>query len=149
MFSEKQLKEMAQTETTALVEGGTLDNAKPIYWHTIKFQRGGTGETSSYSRLLGYMIVLNNSEDALTLSDFQGLINTPGFKAVLINGKASSAGDSNLENLSLATTINDVAENSFSVMTRNETTNVETELLGYTTTSGWALFQDLGANKIN
>ena len=31
MFSEKQI----ETQITSLVEGGTLDNAKPIYCHPI------------------------------------------------------------------------------------------------------------------
>ena len=35
MFSLKQLEEIANARIEALVEGGTLENAKPIYWHGI------------------------------------------------------------------------------------------------------------------
>ena len=79
MYSEKQLEGLIKEQ----VEGGELSNAKPIYWHTLFVQRGGTEETSSASRLLAYIIILNNSSEAITLDEFKSLLNTTGFIAVL------------------------------------------------------------------
>lgn len=148
MFSEKQLKEMAQTETTALVEGGELENAKPIYWHTIFFQRGGSAEEPAVSRILGYMIILSNSDTAITLSDFQSLLATQGFVGVVINGKGASSSGSDLENMTTLTKLEYYSPTICKAYIRNDSTNIETaETISFN--SGWVIFQDLGANKIN
>ena len=35
MFSKKQIENQADARITALVEGGTLENAKPLYFHPV------------------------------------------------------------------------------------------------------------------
>ena len=65
MFSEKQIekmaKEVAVQEVEELVEGGTLDNAKPIYCHPITIQISATHK----ARLT--MLIFNNSPTEFTL----------------------------------------------------------------------------------
>ena len=58
MFSEKQVKEMAQAETTSLVESGELENAKPIYYHPINCYNDALGVLS--------FLILDNQEAAYT-----------------------------------------------------------------------------------
>lgn len=59
MFSEKQIKEMASAKTKELVEGGTLENAKPIYYHGIVV--GG-----AYVQL--QLVILDNNSTPYTSS---------------------------------------------------------------------------------
>ena len=42
MFSLKQLQEIADSEVKSLVEGGTLSNAKPIYYHGLEMYKFST-----------------------------------------------------------------------------------------------------------
>ena len=87
MFSEKQIKDLADARVESLVEGGTLDNAKPIYWHTIKLIRSGVEGLSSY---LIYLIILNNNPNAMTDSEVQNAIKTEGFVAIPHNSRLST-----------------------------------------------------------
>lgn len=59
MFSEKQIQEIAGNIVKSIVEGGTLDNAKPIYYHPIYF----TDNTASKELRLTCAILDNNSEE--------------------------------------------------------------------------------------
>ena len=52
MFSLKQLQEIADSEVKSLVEGGTLNNAKPIYYHGL--------EMFKYDSDVIYGHILNN-----------------------------------------------------------------------------------------
>ena len=150
MYSLNQLEEIANARVKALVEGGTLSNAKPIYWHTIYFQRGGSAETSSFGRMFGTLLVLNNSPTPITLTSFIELLKTEGFVAIVFNGQFDSNGASNLENMSHV--IQYITYNSgidFRVIIRDKTTNVQSfEDLSLTQVA-FASFEDLGANKIN
>ena len=168
MFSEKQIKEMisagAQGEIAEALEGdisigGDLDVAgsingeehpsvKPIYWHTVKFQRGGTAETATASRLIGYMIILNNDPTPLTIDAWKELLGTQGFVGVLHGGKAANAGAANLEDMDEAIRVENYSANQINVFIRDTTTNVETAV-GMTINSGWVSFNDLGVNQIN
>lgn len=130
-----------------MIESGTIENAKPIYWHTIKFQRGGTAETSTFSRILGYMIILTNSDDPITLDGFKEILSTSGFYGVLINGKASNTPSADLTSLDDAVAVKYSTDTIFTAVLRNAS-NVEYEV-DFATISGWVLFEDLGANKIN
>ena len=70
MFSEKQIGEMAKNvadqEVEELVEGGTLDNAKPIYCHPIYLER-----TVSGKELRVTMLIFNNDATPFTLETFK------------------------------------------------------------------------------
>ena len=68
MFSEKQLKEMAQAETTALVEGGELENAKPIYCHPITL----LGQSGNKTKLT--MLIFNNTATAFDRNSFKSYL---------------------------------------------------------------------------
>ena len=64
MYSLKQLQEIADERTKSLVEGGTLENAKPIYFHPIYIQDDAT--TARYT-----FIILDNQKTAYTFSTFK------------------------------------------------------------------------------
>lgn len=66
MFSLKQLQEIADARIEALVEGGTLDNAKPIYCHPITIQ--STGESLIF-RIT--MLIFNNDSTPFTRTSFK------------------------------------------------------------------------------
>ena len=61
MFSLKQLQEIADARINALVEGGTLDNAKPIYCHPLELAKSGT--------LVGTALVMNNTSTPIDTWD--------------------------------------------------------------------------------
>ena len=58
MFSLKQLQEIADNRVQTLVEGGTLENAKPIYYHPVAIY--GVSE-QDYAGLSLSLVILNNS----------------------------------------------------------------------------------------
>ena len=66
MYSENQLKELVDSRVKALVEGGALENAKPIYWHSVTISRI-TSETLDY--YLDF-IIINNDPNPFTLTSF-------------------------------------------------------------------------------
>ena len=150
MYSLEQLKNIADQRVQALVEGGTLSNAKPIYWHTIYFQRGGTAETSTFGRIFGTMIILNNNPTPLTLTAFLDMLKISGFVGIVFNGEHDSTGASNLENM--ANNIQYLTQNdnySFRCVYRNKTTNVESHENLSISDGAFSRFEDLGVNKIN
>ena len=68
MFSLKQLEEIADTRIKALVEGGTLENAKPIYYHPIIIQSDLAPEDTGFVISLA---IINNDPTPFT---FESLI---------------------------------------------------------------------------
>lgn len=134
---------------TGSINGEADPSVKPLYWHTIKVQRGGSpGADPGTSRFIGYIILLTNSVESITLSDFQQMMAIPGFFAVLHSGKGSSSGSTDLTNLQTAIGLKYKTASTCSLILRNDTNNIESTvdvLFG----SGWIIFEDLGANKIN
>ena len=65
MWSKNELKQQADARVEALVEGGTLNNAKPIYCHPITL----IGEGGAHHLT---MLILNNIAEAF--ADFDALI---------------------------------------------------------------------------
>ena len=63
MFSLEQLKGIADSRVQALVEGGTLENAKPIYYHPIYCVIGIEGV---YNKLVFQCAILDNNPTAYT-----------------------------------------------------------------------------------
>ena len=134
------------------VTGNIIPNSsqsvKKIYWHTIKFQRGGTGEQSTVSRIIGYMIILNNSPEPITSDNFLNLLSVEGFIGVVINGKGSPSGASNLQNMTTLVRIEYQSATICNAVLRDDTTNLESDL-AITIGTGWVTVTDLGANPIN
>ena len=64
MFSKNQITQIADQEVTSLVEGGTLENAKPIYQHTITILGNGSNPSGGTTRLA--LHIFDNSETAYT-----------------------------------------------------------------------------------
>ena len=66
------------TAVQSLIEGGTVSNAKPIYYHPIVFYKSGTLFLSA--------IILNNSPTAITSwSEFVALVRSWGLTTARIN----------------------------------------------------------------
>ncbi|MBO7694164.1 MAG: hypothetical protein J6T10_16215 [Methanobrevibacter sp.] len=64
MFSLKQLQEIADSEVKKLVESGTLENAKPLYYHPVIMVKQTGDLTLSIS-----LIIINNDKTAFTSWD--------------------------------------------------------------------------------
>ena len=65
MWSKKELNNIADSRVQALVEGGTLDNAKPIYCHPIYWTVTDNSEDIQLTCL-----IFNNSETPFTVETF-------------------------------------------------------------------------------
>ena len=92
MWSKNELKNIADARVQALVEGGALDNAKPIYCHPINFKF-----TSSSSRVYFLSCLLFNNDDtpfdASTWYDYvMGLITN--YNAIIMTSGAVYIPDS-------------------------------------------------------
>ena len=70
MFSKNQIEEIADSEVKSLVEGGTLENAKPIYYHPIVV-RNSSGENRGY---VSFLILNNSTEELNTASKLKTAI---------------------------------------------------------------------------
>lgn len=122
---------------------------KPIYWHTLKFQRGGSPDVST-SRVFGNMIVINNSSTPITLAAWKEMLAIDGFVGVVLNGGASSAPGNDLGGCSTATRIRNLTDTTFEVYGLDPDNNSEILLAtNMSIDTGWVLFQDLGVNRIN
>ena len=66
MFSLKQLQEIADARVTSLVEGGQLDNAKPIYCHPITI----THTEDAVQEATLTCLIFNNSPTPFTKNTF-------------------------------------------------------------------------------
>ena len=64
MYSLGQLEEVANARVKALVEGGTLENAKPIYYHGVELYNNVTGD-------LVECHILSNSPTQFTRTSLQ------------------------------------------------------------------------------
>ena len=62
MFSLKQLQEIADARVESLVEGGTLDNAKPIYEHIVSLQ----ADSGSYPHTKITLVLFRNNDTPIT-----------------------------------------------------------------------------------
>ena len=75
MWSKNELKNIADDRVQALVEGGALDNAKPIYYHGLEYYQSNVA--------LAYMVILNNMPDGIdTLQKFLDWIT--GFDTLVV-----------------------------------------------------------------
>ena len=69
MYSLEQLKNVADSRVQALVEGGTLDNAKPIYCHPISILDTNGAEPKRLTCL-----IFNNDNTPFTLTSLKKFI---------------------------------------------------------------------------
>ena len=85
MYSENQLEKLADSRVEALVEGGTLDNAKPIYCHplTIRYDDG---------KLILTCLIFNNDATPFTMDTFKQWVDSTanivsgGILRVMVSG---------------------------------------------------------------
>ena len=98
MFSLKQLQEIADNRVKALVEGGTLSNAKPLYYHGIEVYKY---ESSVLTYQLTFVII-DNSPTLYTWTRFkEWLSSIPADVFVNANGffNVDSAGIVNMSGM--------------------------------------------------
>ena len=141
MFSLKQLQEIADSEVKSLVEGGTLENAKPVYCHPVELYKTATGT-------LCCLIFNNSSEQIDTWEKLKTAIHNFGgtqYNRLVCTGSLKD-GDGNL--IIGSEIIEDVSSQSFALygMQADGTSRLETPLVitGY----NWTSLTD-GVNKIN
>ena len=75
MFSLKQLQEIADSEVKSLVEGGTLENAKPIYCHPCTILTDITSGEYAGRKYYLTCLIFNNNSTAFTLATFKDYVN--------------------------------------------------------------------------
>lgn len=61
MWSKNELKAISDARVKSLVEGGTLDNAKPLYFHPITL--GNTSDSANTYSLSWTMIIIDNNSE--------------------------------------------------------------------------------------
>ena len=118
MFSEKQIKALAQGVTAEILEGdveiggdlsvtGSINgeenpSVKPIYWHNVHIERIVVG----IYPLICDMVILNNSPEEIDGDALIELLQIEGFKGLALHGYCdtnaySSGGSLSLEVISL------------------------------------------------
>lgn len=124
--------------------GKSTDDAstEKIYWHTVAFERYLTG----YSYLQGWCIILNNSSTPINKTAFINLLKSPGFVAVVINGRYASVSDPAQTNADLCLIANE-NENNFSITVRKDSDGTVVVSTGLTI--DFSTVNDLGVNAIN
>ena len=142
MFSLKQLEEIADVRVKSLVEGGTLENAKPIYWHSCTLKRITSGEPDALEYYYDF-IIINNSATPLTKESLIEWLHTnPTIEIKVVQGYNASdsdglvsffTGDADVEQ-TINTHVIDLATGSVQIFTQSV---------------GPATFSDNGVNKIN
>ena len=78
MWSKGQVKNLSKE----VIESGLVENAKPVYWHSIKFER----KASSVYYYEGFLVIINNSPEPVTNTTLDAIIKQEGFYGVVING---------------------------------------------------------------
>ena len=140
MFSENQIKELADERVETLVEGGTLDNAKPIYWHSCTLKRVAEGSLIYFIDF----IIINNDETPLTISSFSQWLSDhqdAEIKAVQGYDKAKSSNLISYFKYDEPTIIK--------IYSVNLTTGNEESTGVYMTADYGATLTDNGVNKLN
>ena len=134
MYSEGQLKDVIKEE----VEGGQLENAKPIYWHSCSLQRIDNG-----SLVYHYdFIIINNDATPFTKDTFFAWLNEHKTAEIkIVQGYNTSVGSNGF--MSYFKYQTDASIASYAVIYATG------EIQGQT--QGWsnATFTDNGVNKIN
>ena len=94
---QNQVNDLAEEVATELVEGGTLDNAKPIYYHPIYFQ----WVVSSQLRIVCQCSILDNNPTAYTILTFKTKVKSLMDNGAIINcnGALREDGTSNFATL--------------------------------------------------
>ena len=67
MFSEKQIKEVSKDVATDIIESGLIDNAKPIYCHSLDIKFDTSGRIAC--------MIFNNDETPFTMTSFVQYLN--------------------------------------------------------------------------
>lgn len=140
------LKRLSELADKALseedIEGGTIENAKPLYWHTCKFYKSVESDLS----YLIYLVVINNSPTPLIRDDMFNLLLTPGFVGMAHNSKCADENGyvMNREICIVKPARNENEDFCVEVYLSNLST---TEVIGLTFAN--SSFEELGVNKIN
>lgn len=75
MWSKKEIKQFADERIETLVEGGTLDNAKPIYCHPCFVNCTFTEGEYTGRKYLFTCLIFNNDDTPFTLETFISYVN--------------------------------------------------------------------------
>lgn len=138
-----------EVETESLIskviEGGTIENAKPVYWHSVKFIRQG----ANYYYFDGFAIILSNDETPIDKDAFIDLLKTAGFYLIVQNGEyemTSSATKPTASSVPLVA-LKALDGEYFELTYRDANKELQVENV-YIRPEQWTI-SDLGANKLN
>lgn len=134
-----------------LATGEGAGSTKKIYQHNIFFQRGGTAETTSNSRIMGVCVIFNNSSDSITQSDFLSLIDQPG-TVITVNGLGDEVGASSFAGTSPILYLRKDPSAPVGIVQvgwLKAGENYAAATYNINTTAGWISVIDLGAIPLN
>ena len=66
MWTDRQIRSMADESAKIRIEAGLTENAKPLYWHSITLKRISGGALTYYFDI----VIVDNNEDPFTLATF-------------------------------------------------------------------------------
>lgn len=147
--SEDKTPNLLDVATKTEIENGDIENAKPMYWHTISFIRG---DATRYVTFMGEIIILNNSPTPITVSAFIDMLKIPGFKAIVLNGRLNLNGGGDITNMTQilkyieyysSSSAKITFTNSMTDMTLNTRNNINNDADSY------SYFEEVANNKIN
>ena len=142
MWTDREIRSMADESAKIRIEAGQTENAKPLYWHTIRLYKG---KSESYTAFDAQVIIINNTADPIDLTAFTALTKKDGFYAAVIQGYvgATTNVDPTLECVGIKKSQSD---STFSFEYFNSTTKeIEVANASYAGT----VVTDLGTNKLN
>ena len=128
-----------------VISQGTIENAKPIYWHSVYFERSAT----SRHFFNGILIILNNSSAPINKTDFLNIIASDGFYGIVFSGfheQTNSATEPTSSSLKLVA-IKGTGTGVLFVQLTSE--NVEETLAETVIVEADWNVEDRGTNKIN
>lgn len=141
MYSKKQIEEIAASKTKELVESGELDNAKPIYWHSVSIKRLAGSDPEVLYYYFDF-IIINNDPTPFTMDSFKEFINShPDMVLKTVQGYVNQY-PSNL----VSSVKKGSADNTIDVTTIKLDTGSTQTATGYTLSG---TLNDIGVNKIN
>ena len=145
MFSLEQLKGIADSRVQALIEGGTLENAKPIYCHPIYFDCNFTSGDYAGRRYYFTCLIFNNEATPFTLSTFLAEIQ----RLCNLGAKIMITGGAFYDNITLINScIKNVSENNACIYGLKVGTNNDDYVSLSIVSEQYTTFED-GVNKIN
>lgn len=137
MYSEKQI----DSQIKSVIESGQVDNAKPIYWHSVSIKRVSGGSLYYYFDI----IMINNDPTPFTKDTFLAwLLAHPDAEIKTVQGYVVAYPSDVVSYFKLKPN----TEDSILIRSINTSTGANRESI-YSITNADAVLTDNGVNKLN